>query len=104
LVFSGQTTAEGVPSSLPFLFFDDDLLEIFEGSGEQLATAIAGVLVLIPGRRERKDLSPQTSEKTQLILFLCFTKFLKALYSFIVDSPIIAFTFFSISSIKSSAL
>jgi hypothetical protein len=35
---------------------------------------------------------------------LCFTRFLKALYSFMVDSPVMTFTFFSTSSMKSSAL
>jgi hypothetical protein len=99
LVFSGHTVIEGVQSSHPFLFFEDGLLDVFGGSDEHLATAF-----LISGRRERKDLSPQTLEKTRLILFLCFTKFLKACYSFIVHSPIMAFTFFSISSMKSSAL
>jgi hypothetical protein len=99
-----QTVVEEVPSTMPFLLFEDVLLEIFGGLDEQLATATAGAFLLIPGRGEWKDLLPQTSEKTLFILFLCFTRFLKALYSFMVDSPIIAFTFFSTSSMNSSAL
>jgi hypothetical protein len=60
-----------VITSFPFLFFEDERLDVFRGPDEQLATTTAGALFLIPGRRERKDLSPQTSEKTRLILFLC---------------------------------
>jgi hypothetical protein len=52
LVFSGQTTAEGAPSSVAFLFFEDDFLEVFGGLDEQLATAMAGAFLLIPGRLE----------------------------------------------------
>jgi hypothetical protein len=52
LVFSGHTTEGDVPSPHPFLFFEDVLLEAFEGAAEQLATATAGAFTLIPGRRE----------------------------------------------------
>jgi hypothetical protein len=60
----------------PLLFFEDLLLEAFKGAAEQLATATAATFTRRPGRRDRKDLSPQISENTRLILLLCFTKFL----------------------------
>jgi hypothetical protein len=52
LVFSGQTTAEGAPSSAAFLFFEDDFLEVFGGLDDQLATTTDWAFFLIPGRRE----------------------------------------------------
>jgi hypothetical protein len=104
LVFSRQTAEEDILSVSPFPFFEDFLLGAFRGAAEQLATATAGAFTTMPGRRERKDFSPQTSENTRSILLLCFTKFLEALYSFLVDSPIMAFTLFSTSSMNSSAL
>jgi hypothetical protein len=76
LVFSGQTVEEDVSSVSPLPFFEDLLLEAFKGAAEQLATAIAGTFTGRLGRRDRNDLSPQTSENTRLILLLCFTKFL----------------------------
>jgi hypothetical protein len=63
------------------LLFEDLFLGAFKGAVEQLATATAGIFNLRPWRRERKDLSPHTLENTRFILFLCFTKFLYALYS-----------------------
>jgi hypothetical protein len=36
----------------------------FRGVAEQLATTIAGTFTTTPGRRERKDFSPHTSENT----------------------------------------
>jgi hypothetical protein len=86
------------------LLFEDLLLGAFKGAAEQLATATAGIFDLWPGCREQNDLSPQTSKNTRFILFLCFTRFLYALYSFMVYSPIMRFTLLSISSIKSSTL
>jgi hypothetical protein len=74
------------------------------GAAEQLATTTASIFNLRSGRQELKDLSSQNSENTRLILLLCFTNALYALYSFIVYSPIIRVTFFSTSSMKASAL
>jgi hypothetical protein len=95
---------EDVSSMFPLPFCEDLLLGAFKGAAEQLATTTAGTLTGILGQRDRKDLSPQISENTRLILLLCFTKFLYALYSFMVDSPIMMFTFFSTSFMNSSAL
>jgi hypothetical protein len=102
LVFAGWTLEDDVSLIINVLLFED-LLRAFKGAAEQLATAIAGIFNLRPERRKRNDLSPQISENTQFILFLCFTKFLYALYSFMVYLPIMRFTLLSISSIKSSA-
>jgi hypothetical protein len=93
-VFSGQTVEEDVSYVSPLPFFEDLLREAFKGAAEQLAAATAGTFTVSHGRRDRKDFLPQTSENTLLILFLCFTKFLQVLYSFMVDSPTMAFTFF----------
>jgi hypothetical protein len=76
LIFSGQTVAEDVSSVFLFPFFEDLLLEAFRGATEQQATATAGIFTRRPRHRDLKDLSPQTSENTQLIHLLCFTKFL----------------------------
>jgi hypothetical protein len=73
LVFSGRTVEEDVSSVFPLPFFEDLLLEAFRGAAEQLATTTAGIFIGMPGRRDRKDLSPQTSENTRLILLLCLT-------------------------------
>jgi hypothetical protein len=74
-VFSGQIVEEDVSFVSPLLFFEDILREAFKGAAEQLATTTAGTFTIRPGRRDRKDFSPQTSENTLLILLLCFTKF-----------------------------
>jgi hypothetical protein len=63
-VFSGRTAEEEVSFVLLFLFFEDFLLGALGGAAEQLATATAGAFLSIPGRRERKEFSPQTSENT----------------------------------------
>jgi hypothetical protein len=84
--------------------FKDLIRGALIGAAEQLATATAGTLILGPGPRELKDLSPQTSVNTRLILLLCFTRALYALYSFMVYSPIMMFTLFSISIMNASAL
>jgi hypothetical protein len=68
LVFLGQTVEEDVSSVSPLPFFEDLLLGAFKGAAEQLATTIARTFTRIPGRRDRKDFSPQTSENTRLIL------------------------------------
>jgi hypothetical protein len=104
LVLEGLT-----PEEVPSLTddeprFEDLIRGALMGAAEQLATATAGTFSLGPGPRELKDLSPQTSENTRLILFLCFTRALYALYSFMVYSPIMTFTLFSISTMKASAL
>jgi hypothetical protein len=67
---------EDVSSVFPLPFFEDLLLEAFRGAAEQLATATVGTFTGMPGQQDRKDLSPQTSENTRLILLLCLTKFL----------------------------
>jgi hypothetical protein len=67
-IFSGRTTEEEVSSTFPFLFFEDFPLGALRGAAEQLATATAGAFFSIPGRRERKEFSPQTSVNTRLIL------------------------------------
>jgi hypothetical protein len=79
---------EDVSSVSPLPFFEDHLLGAFKGAAEQLATATTGILTGMPGRQDQKDLPPQISENIRLIILLCFTKFLYALYSFMVDSPI----------------
>jgi hypothetical protein len=84
--------------------FDDLIRGALIGAAEQLATETAGTFNLGPGPRELKYLSPQTSENTRLILFLCFTRALYALYSFMVYSPTMMFTLFSTSFMKASAL
>jgi hypothetical protein len=76
LVFSRRTVEEDVSSVSHFPFFEDLLLGAFKGVAEQLSMATAGTFTGTPGRRDRKDLSPQNSENTRLILLLCFTKFL----------------------------
>jgi hypothetical protein len=53
---------------------EDFLLGALGGVTEQLATATAGILSLRPWRREGKHLSAQTSENTQFIFLLCFTR------------------------------
>jgi hypothetical protein len=105
LVLEGLTPEE-VPSPTDDdeLRFEDLIRGALMGAAEQLATATAGTFSLGPGPRELKDLSPQTSENTRLILLLCFTRALYALYSFMVYSPIMTFTLFSISAMKASAL
>jgi hypothetical protein len=104
LVLEGLT-----PEEVPSLTddeprFDDLIRGALIGAAEQLATATAGTFSLGPGPRELKDLSPQTLENTRLILLLCFMRALHALYSFMVYSPIMTFTLFSISTMKASAL
>jgi hypothetical protein len=94
LVLEGLT-----PEEVPSLTddgprFEDLIRGALMGAAEQLATATAGTFSLGPGPRELKDLCPQTSENTRLILFLCFTRALYALYSFMVYSPIMTFTLF----------
>jgi hypothetical protein len=71
LVFSGQTEAEDVSFVFPLPLFEDLLLEAFRGAAEQLATTTARIFTGRPGRRDLKDLSPQTSENTRLIILLC---------------------------------
>jgi hypothetical protein len=71
---------EVVLSAIDGPLFEDLLLGALMGVAEQLATATAGIFSLRPERRELKDLSPQTLENTRLILLLCFTKALYALY------------------------
>jgi hypothetical protein len=95
LVLKGLT-----PEEVPSLAgdeprFDDLIRGALIGAAEQLATAMAGSFNLGLGPRELKILSPQTSEKMQLIFFLCFTRALYALYSFMVYSPTMTLTLFS---------
>jgi hypothetical protein len=104
LVLEGFTPEEAPSLAGDELRFDDLIRGALIGAAEQLATATAGTFNLGPGPRELKNLSPQTSEKTRLIFFLCFTRALYALYSFIMYSPTMTFTLFSTSSMKSSAL
>jgi hypothetical protein len=104
LVLEGWTPEEVLSSITDGPRFEDLLLGALIGAAEQLATATAGTFNLRPGRRELKDLSPQTSVNTRLILLLCLTSALYALYSFMVYSPIIRVTFFSTSTMKESAL
>jgi hypothetical protein len=104
LVLEGLT-----PEEVPSLAddeprFDDLIRGALIGAAEQLATATAGTFNLGPEPRELKNLSPQTSENTRLILFLCFTRALYALYSFMVYSPTMMFTLFSTFFMKASAL
>jgi hypothetical protein len=74
LVFKGFTP-EQVPSTAgDEPRFDDLMRGALIGAAEQLATATAGSFSLGPGARELKNLSPQISEKTRLIFFLCFTR------------------------------
>jgi hypothetical protein len=54
--------------------FEDLIRGASMGAAEQLATATAGTFILGPGPRELKDLSPQASENTRLILLLCFMR------------------------------
>jgi hypothetical protein len=104
LVLEGWMPEEVLSSTVDGPRFKDFLRGAFIGAAEQLATATAGTFNLRPGRRELKDLSPQISVNTRLILLLCFTRNLYALYSFMVYSPIIRFTFFSTSTMKASTL
>jgi hypothetical protein len=104
LVLDGLT-----PEEVPSLTddepcFEDLIREALMGVAEQVATATAGTFSMGPGPRELKDLSLQTSENTRLILLLCLTRALFALYSFMVYSPIMTFTLFSISTMKASTL
>jgi hypothetical protein len=103
-VLEGLTPEEVLSSTADGPRFEDLLRGAFIGAAEQLATTTVGTFNLRPGRRELKDLSLQTSVNTRLILFLCFTSALYALYSFMVYSPIMRFTFFSTSILKASAL
>jgi hypothetical protein len=104
LVFVGCTLEDVVSSVFTLLFVEDLLLKAFRGAAKQLATATHGIFTRGARQRERKDFSPQISENTRFILFLCFTSFLYAFYSFMIYSPIMSFTFFSTSTMKSSAL
>jgi hypothetical protein len=67
-VLEGLTPEEVLSSTADGPRFEDFLRGAFIGAAEQLATAIAGTFNLRPGRRELKDLSPQTSVNTRLIL------------------------------------
>jgi hypothetical protein len=104
LVLEGFTPEEAPSLVGDELRFDDLIRGALIGAAEQLATAMVGTFNLGPGPRELKKLSPQTSEKTRSIFFLCFTRALYAFYSFIVYSPTMTFTLFSTSSMNSSAL
>jgi hypothetical protein len=104
LVLEGLTPEEVLSLTVDEPHFEDLLRGAFIGAAEQLATAIAGTFNLGPGLRELKGLSPQTSVNMRLILFLCFTSALYALYSFMVYSPIMRFTLFSTSTMKALAL
>jgi hypothetical protein len=104
LVLEGLTPEEVLSLTDDEPRFEDLIRGALIGAAEQLATATAGTFSLGPGPRELKDLSPQTSVNTQLILFLCFTRALYALYSCMVYSPIMTFTLFYISIMKASAL
>jgi hypothetical protein len=64
LVFAGWRLEDVVSSIINVLLFEDLLLGACKGTAEQLATAMAGIFNLRPGRREQNDLSPQTSENT----------------------------------------
>jgi hypothetical protein len=69
---------EDVSSVIPFPFFEDFLLEAFRGAAEQLATATTGTFTGRHGRRDRKDLSSQTSEHpidSSLVLYRVFISF-----------------------------
>jgi hypothetical protein len=104
LVLEGLTPEEVPSPTDDEPRFEDLIRGALMGAAEQLATVTAGTFSLGPGPRELKDLSPQTSENTRSILLLCFTRALYALYSFMVYSPIMTFTLFSISTMKASAL
>jgi hypothetical protein len=84
LVFACWTLEDVVSSIINVLLFEDILLRAFMGAAEQLAIATADIFNLRSGRWERNDLSPQTSENTRFIIFLSITRFLYALYSFMV--------------------
>jgi hypothetical protein len=104
LVLEGLTPEEVLSLTADEPRFEDLLRGALIGAAEQLATATTGTFNLGLGLRELKDLSPQTSVNTRLILFLCFTSALYALYSFMVYSPIMTFTLFSTSIMKALAL
>jgi hypothetical protein len=104
LVLEGLTPEEVLSLTADEPRFEDLIRGALIGAAEQLANASAGTFSLGPELRELKDFSPQTSVNTRLILFLCFTRALYALYSFMVYSPIMTFTLFSISIMKASAL
>jgi hypothetical protein len=64
-VLEGLTLEEVLSSTADEPRFEDFIRGAFTGAAEQLATATAGTFNLRPGRRELKDLSPQSSVKTR---------------------------------------
>jgi hypothetical protein len=104
LVFVGWTLEDVVSLGVPWLYYEDFFLKALRGTTEQLATAMHGISQKGLGGVRGRTFLCKSQKKTRFIFLLCFTRFLYALYLFMVYWPVISFTFLSTSDMKSSAL